>query len=320
MSSLGRVRESIPLVDRYWKRFDLDTHERRKNILAVVFLLPAILFLLIFGLFPALYTMYLSVTDLTIFAQTGSFVGLENYAGLYKESLFWRSIFTGVVFAAGSTVFQMVVGLGLALVLTKSFRGSALARTFAIFPYLVPTIAVALMWKWMLSPIYGVVNKQAVALGLLEQPIAFFNDATFAMWSLIFANSWKFAAFAFIIFIARLQAIDDELYEQARVMGAGTWQQFRDITLPNLRSAIMLVIFIRTIWMFNKFDVVQLLTGGGPLEATTTLPVFIYRLSFNQYDLAMGAATAVNLFLGLIVLALIYFKVFQPSQEIETKH
>jgi multiple sugar transport system permease protein len=309
----------LSIVERTWQRLDLDNHERRKNILAIVFLLPPILFLLIFGLFPALYTMYLSVTDLTIFAQTGEFVGLSNYQALYQESLFWESIVNGVVFAIGSTLFQLFVGLGLALVLNKSFRGSSLARTFAIFPYLVPTIAVALMWKWMLSPIFGVVNKQAVALGVIDKPIAFFNDAGIAMWSLIFANSWKFAAFAFIIFIARLQAIDDELYEQAKIMGAGTWQQFRDITLPNLRSAIMLVLFIRTIWMFNKFDVVQLLTGGGPLNATTTLPVFIYRLTFNQYDLAMGASAAINLFLGLIVLALIYFRVFKPSQEIETK-
>lgn len=290
----------------------------RDNAFAIVTFTPAILFLVVLTVVPMAYAIMLSLQEATIFATSDPFVGLENYRKLYADPEFFTSIWLGVVFSIASVILQVVLGLGLALTLNKKFFGSSVALTVAILPYLIPTIAVALMWKWLLGPVFGIVNYYAISLGLISTSIEFFGSKDMAMSTLVLANSWKFTSFALLIFLARLQSIDSALYEQAKISGASTIQMFRSITLPNLRSAILLVLLMRTIWMFNKFDIIWMLTKGGPLGATTTLPVYIYRVAFNRFDLALGSAAALNLFLILTVFAVFYFWVFQPSREIET--
>lgn len=284
------------------------------------FVLPAVLFVLLISGLPILYTLYLSVHDVGLLSPAGEFNGLANYAEVLSRSAFYSAIWRGVEFAVGSVVFQVLFGLLLALLLNRSFKGDSIARTLAIFPYLVPAIAVSTMWRWMLQPINGgIVNGYLLYWGIIEQPISFFGSATLAMPSVIFANSWKFMSFAFLIFFARLQAIDDRLYEQAKISGASLWQMFLSITLPQLRSAIALVVLLRFIWMFNRFDIIYLLTSGGPLERTTTLPIYIYETTFQSYDLGFGSAATIILFGILSAFALLYFWKFQPSDEIETR-
>ena len=294
--------------------------EKRGDLFGILFILPPVLFVLFFIGAPALYTVYLSLHDLTLLQTSGEFVWLENYFGLVDEPAFLDSIWTGIIFAVGSVFIQVLFGLVLALMLNREFRGSSLARTLAIFPYLVPTIAVATMWRWMFQPINGgFVNGYLTHFGIVDESISFFGNPDLAMPTLIFASSWKYMSFALLIFLARLQAIDRNLYEQAKISGASSWQMFRDITLPQLRSAIFLVVLLRLVWMFNKFDIIWLLTQGGPIGATETLPVYIYRITFNKFQLSAGSAATIVLFLFLVGFALVYFWYFEPSKEVETR-
>lgn len=303
---------------RSWGRFIPTDHQTRMNIFGITFIVPSILFLILLAGVPVAFAIQISLHDVTLFSQDGAFVGLQNYIALYQNNAFFEAIWTDLVFTVGSVGFQVIAGLTMALALNRSFRGVSLARTLALFPYLVPTIAVALMWKWMLSPVYGVLNAYAIKFGIISESISFFGEPSLAMPMVILASSWKFTSFTVIIFLARLQSIDERMYEQAKISGASVYQMFRGITLPSLRSAILLVVLLRGMFMFNKFDVVWLLTNGGPLGATETLPVYIYRLTFFNYELALGSAAAMNLFLILAVVAVVYFWYFQPSKEIET--
>ena len=288
-----------------------------ENYLAYISLSIPLIFLLVFTGVPLVYVFYLSLMDTTLLAVDYDFVGMENYQSLSEASLFFDSLVNGVIFAIGATALQIMLGLSLALFLNKKFIGSSILRTLVIFTYLAPMIAVAMIWSWMLDPHVGLLNQYLIQFGVISDPISFFGNTTLAMPTIIIVSSWKFTAFAFLIFLARLQSIDESEYELAKIYGATTFQMFRTITLPHLWKAILLVVLLRTIWMFNRCDVVWLLTRGGPYDSTTTLPVYIYQTAFIEFDLAMASAASIVLFFTLSVIAVVYFWRFKPSQEVE---
>lgn len=306
-------------IDRLTPRIEyLDDYNNRNKLFGLVLFLPALVFLTVFILLPIGYIFWLSLHEMSLLSVEGEFVGLENYRYLLTNPDVHEAFRIGAVYAVGTVTFQLVIGLFLALILNKQFRGSSLIRTLAILPYLVPVIAVVLMWRWMANPTYGVINEVALSVGLWSDPINFFGSPTLAMPALIIGSSWKFISFCVLVFLARLQAIDDAQYEQAKISGAGHYQMFRTITLPNLWNVILLVVLLRLIWMFNKFAEIWLFTRGGPLGRTTTFPVFIYETTFLDYDLGVGSAAAILLFVILSGAAMLYFWYFKPSQEIET--
>ena len=177
-------------------------------------------------------------------------------------------------------------------------------------------MVVIFIWKFILDPNVGVLNQWLVQAGLVEDPIAFFSTIKWAMPAVVITSVWKFGSFAFFILLARLQAIDPNLYERARVEGASTWQAFRDITLPHLRGAILIILLVRGIWMFNKFDIIYLSTRGGPLKATTTLPIRVYEIAFEAVDFGGATALAGIMFFLLAGVAVVYFYVFEPEKEV----
>jgi multiple sugar transport system permease protein len=185
-----------------------------------------------------------------------------------------------------------------------------------IFPYLLPTLVVIFIWQFLFDPNIGVLNQWLVDFGVVADPIAFFSTIEWAMAAVAVTSVWKFGSFAFFILLARLQAIDPNLYERARVEGASTWQAFRDITVPHLRGAILIILLVRGIWMFNKFDIIYLATRGGPLNATTTLPIRVYELAFNEVNFGGATALAGIMFFLLAGVAVVYFKAFEPEKEV----
>ncbi|WP_129116941.1 carbohydrate ABC transporter permease [Halegenticoccus tardaugens] len=282
-------------------------------LLAVCFL-PLVVFFAVVWAVPILYALWMSLfrdptTDPT-------FVGLGNYVELLAAPPFWGFLWNSVVYAVSTTVLSLVIGLGLALVVNQRIRGGAALRTMMIFPYLLPTLVVIFMWKFILDPNIGVLNQVLRDAGLVEEPVAFFSTVTWAMPAVVVTSVWKFASFSFFILLARLQAIDSDLYERARVEGATTWQAFRDITLPHLRSAILIILLVRGIWMFNKFDIIYLSTRGGPLQKTTTLPIQIYQLAFNEVNFGQATALAGIMFALLAAVAAVYFRAFAPEEEV----
>lgn len=289
-----------------------DFDERR--LLLLVTFVPFAAFFTLVWLFPIAYALGMSLFE----DPTGaaSFVGLSNYLEILTSSDFPLFLWNSVLYAVSTTVLSLVVGLSLALVVNQKIRGGNVLRTMMIFPYLLPTLVVIFIWKFLFDPNIGVLNQWFVEWGLVSEPIAFFSTIQWAMASVVVTSVWKFGSFAFFILLARLQAIDPNLYERARVEGASTWQSFRDITIPHLRGAILIILLVRGIWMFNKFDIIYLSTRGGPLDATRTLPIWVYELAFDSVNFGGATALAGIMFFLLAAVAVVYFKAFEPEKEV----
>lgn len=286
----------------------------QRTLLVLLCFLPLFGFFVVVWAVPIAYSLFMSLfSDPT---GTPELVWFDNYLTLLAEPRFWDYLWNSVVYAVASTVLSLLVGLGLALAVNQQLRGRFALRTMMIFPYLLPTLVVIFLWTFLLDANVGVFNQALLELGVVDEPIAFFSTVRWAMAAVVVTSVWKFGSFAFFILLARLQAIDPDLYERARVEGASTWQMFRDITLPNLRSAILIILLVRGIWMFNKFDIIWLSTRGGPIEVTTTLPIYVYRLTFDQAAFGRATALAGIMFGLLAVTAVVYFRVFKPSQEV----
>lgn len=246
----------------------------------------------------------------------GKFIGLSNYVAVFTSGNFLFYLWNSVVFAVSTTLLCLLVGLFFALVVNRVIVGGSVLRTLMVFPYLLPTVVVVYLWQFLLDQNLGLVNRLLLDLGLISAPIAFFGSVSLAMPSIVTASVWKWGSFAFFIILANLQAIPGEYFERAKVQGASQWQQFRDITFPHLRGAILLILLVRGIWMFNKFDVIWLTTRGGPAGATTTLPIRVYDLAIRLGRFGQGTALAIIMFLLLSVVGIVYFTVLNPEEEV----
>lgn len=239
-------------------------------------------------------------------------MGLSNYGTVLTEARFWHALLNGILYAAASVVLQVLIGLPIALLLNLPFRGRALVRGAALVPYVIPTVVVVFTWKWMLDENVGIVNHALARLGLGS--VSWFSSPAMAMVSTVLVGVWAWTPFVTITFLAGLQTVDEELYEAARVDGAGAWQRLRHVTLPVLRPILVIIVLLRAIWMFNKFDVIWLLTRGGPLQATEHLPILAYQKAFGLYDVGGGAAVATINFLLLLVVVAIYFRFLRVEE------
>lgn len=278
---------------------------------------PVIALLLAIGFIPMGYATWLSFHSKDPFSPIVAYVGLENYITLFTNPKFLASLGRSLQYTIVSVIFQTLMGLGIALLFVRPFRGKLFARTVVFLPYLLPTAVVGLIFSWILSTQYGVINQILRQLEIIRFPITFFDGLRTAIYAVVGAGSWKFGMFCTIMFIARLQAIPANLYEAAKISGAGAFRCFMDVTLPHLKSTILLIVLLRGIWMFNKFDMIWILTKGGPLRATETLPIFSYRLAFEERSFGLAAAASVVILLLLAVTAVFYFWYFKPSKEVE---
>ena len=291
----------------------------RGKVLAAITVLPAFLLFVFITLGPIVWAIAAGFFEIPVFDPAWEFVFLDNYVELLTEGAFWMSVWRSVLFAGGSTAFQLVVGTGIALLVNRSFRFSNVVQTIVILPYMIPTAVLGFMALWMGNAQWGVINAVLIDVGVLDGPFSWFGRHSTAMIAVILTSSWKFTIFVTIMVLARLQSIPTDHYEAARVAGASTYQVFRDITLPNLKSVIFIVVLLRGVWMFNKFDIVWVLTGGGPGDATRTAPIYAYELGFGLTRLGKAAAMSTILFVLLATVAVIYFRVLEPAQEVRAE-
>jgi len=278
---------------------------------------PAVLFLTVVAYLPIFYAVSISFFKKTAFSATMTWIGLRNFLWIFEDGDFWAALGRSTFFTVGSVIVQLLWGLGVALLLNRSFRGQTLVRSLFILPYLLPTIVVALLFQWLLNQEYGVLNQILMQLGVIQLPINFLGGLQTSMYSVIGSVSWQYSSFVALMLLARLQAISPKLYEAARVCGAGPLRCFWDVTLPNLKSTLVLLALLRGIWMFNKFENIWLLTRGGPLKTTETLPIYAYRLAFEEFNFGTAAATCTVMFLVLVLGSIAYFKFFDPTREVE---
>ncbi len=283
--------------------------------LGLLGVLPALVLIAGLVLYPVGYAVWLSLLDKHSFFPTERWVGLANYAAILHDPEFWDSVWKGSVYAAATTGLQLVLGVAAALVLHQTFRGRTLVRGLVLFPYMIPTIVAVVVWRWLLNETYGLVDHLLVAWRLVREPIVWLGT-DHIMTSLVAMSVWQFTPFVVVSVLARLQTIPLELYEAARVDGAPAWARFRYVTLPQLRAVLFVVVLLRSIWMFTKFDTVWLWgEGAGAGREIRTLPVYAYMRTFTYYQAGYGAALAVVMFLLLMAATLVAFRLFGREPE-----
>jgi multiple sugar transport system permease protein len=280
----------------------------------VVLVLPAVLLLLALTVYPVVYGAWISAFNKHSFFPEQTFVGLRNYAFVLTDPQFWESVRLGSIYAVSSIVLQIGLGLVAALVVNQAFPGRSIIRSILIFPYVIPTVVAVILWKWLLNSQFGLINYMLEAAGLIDGPISWMGK-DWIMASLILVSVWQFFPFVVLGVLARLQSIPGELYEAAAIDGANALQRFLHVTLPQLHAILFVVVLLRSIWMFTKFDTPWLMiVGGGAETYIRTLPVYTYQRTFAYYEAGIGAAMAVLMFLMLAAATALYFRFFRREE------
>ena len=272
--------------------------------------LPAIIIILCVVVYPMIYAFQTSFTNFRPTLAKVNFVGIANYRMILKDISFWRSIYRSLFFTAGSLIPQIVLGLIVATLLNHPMlKCKMLFRGLAITPWLIPTVTVAMIFRWMFHDLYGILNYVLMWINVLPKPLPWIAREGTAMFILILANVWRGTPLMITMFLAALQGIPADLYEAAEVDGASVWVKFRRVTFPLLMPVIMVSGILRFIWTFNFYDLPWVMTGGGPSAATQTAPIYAYRRAFSGYRLGEGSAITILLFIILVIFAVVYFKV-----------
>ena len=272
-------------------------------------------FLLGLILYPVAYSVWLSLFSKHAYLPVQEFVGLGNYASYLQNPEFWRSVYLGAVFAGGSVVLQIIVGVLAALLLNEEFRGRGLVRAIVLFPYMLPAIVVVLLMRWLLNDTYGVLKNLMINAGLGNYVVVWFSPDNI-MLTLILISVWIYFPFVVMAVLARLQSIDSELYDAARVDGAGVIRRFTNVTLPQIRDVLLVIVLLRVIFMFTKFDLVWLLVGAGGIGYyVRTLPIFTFVTSFGELQVGAGASLSVMMFVFLLVFAITYLRLARDEAE-----
>lgn len=265
----------------------------KNTTLAFLFVSPALLFLLAVLGWPLVQAVILSFQDVGVIGSEGRFVGFGNYAAILGSGGFWYALGRSTVWVLGNAVVQTALALATALILNQKFPGVRIARTWVILTWIVPTVVVVIIWRWLLSTSGGMINPLLIQAGLVERPVGFFSSRQSAMTTLILINSWRWFPFTALMMLAGLTRIPGDLYEAARIDGASTWQRFKRITWPLLQPTLIVLGVVGTLLSFNVFDVIWLMTAGGPSGGTQTLPVLIYETAFKGYRLSEAATISV---------------------------
>jgi multiple sugar transport system permease protein len=278
--------------------------------------LPALVLLCALTLYPVAYGIWISFFDKHSFFPGERFVAAGNYLAVLGDEEFWRSVRLGLVYSFSTIALQLGLGVGAALLLNEAFPGRNVLRAIVVFPYVIPTVVAVIIWKWLLNSQFGLVNYALETAQLVDAPISWMGR-DWIMVSLIIVSVWQFFPFVVIAVLARLQAIPLELYEAAKVDGANAFQRFIHVTLPQLAAVLFVVVLLRSIWMFTKFDTPWLMIQGGGAETyIRTLPVYTYMRTFAYYEAGRGSAMAVVMFLMLVAAAAVYFHLWRREERL----
>lgn len=275
---------------------DVAVRRRRmpKGVLPYVLLSPAVLATTIIVFFPMIEAAFLSLHDYVLYRpKLMPFVGLANFAKALADPVFWTALGHTALWIGITVPSQALLGLVAALLLNRDFPWRGLARALVIVPWALPSVVIALMWRWIYDPNVGVLNDVALRLGLLKDAFPWLATPGTALYAVILTLTWQGFPFFTVMILAGLQAIPDSYYEAAALDGANGWQQFRYITLPSLGGVLATAVLLRIIWVANSIDVIFVMTGGGPGYATYTLPLYAFIKARTNLDFGYGSALAV---------------------------
>lgn len=297
---------SSPMPSRNFSMKRVGLFADRQAQTGLAFILPAVVFLCVFVAYPVFDVFRLSLFYVDFATDQEKFVGLANFAQILRDSKVTTIAWNTFIWTLFSMAGQFGLGLIAALCINQNLPGMSAIRTILLLPYVVPVIALALFWRWMLDGSYGIVSAVLQSAGVLapdQTPLALPDGA---MASVILANIWRGFPFVMISYWAALQGIPKEQYEAAQVDGANWWQEFRYVTLPHLAAITKIMFVLRLIWTVTFFDIVWLITRGGPGGATEHWPIWIYQETMGFFRFGTGAALAVSLAVALIVLSTLY--------------
>lgn len=286
----------------------LNSAQAATNRFGIGMLTPTLIVLLVMTAYPLIFTFVYSFTDYNYLKGTenASFVLFDNYVSLFKNGYFQQAVWNTIKFTILAVVLEMALGLLIAVFVNSLKRGQKIMRTLLLLPYLLPAVTVALSWRMMLSANYGIINQFLKGLGL---PVFnWFMDTKTAFGTILLIDVWQNVPFVFLLLYASLQSVSENQYEAARIDGAGFFQQFWYITLPNIKGSLALCALLRTIDTFRLFEKVNVLTGGRPAGTTTTITQFLYTYGIKSLDFGFGSAGAIVMTLLVLILSSFYIK------------
>lgn len=289
------------------RKFSINLTKNEK--LGLLLVVPLLIWLALVLVYPFIYVIFLSFFKRDPGSSIIQFKGLIYFYNLlFRDDIFWQSLLRSFYWTAGNVIAQFFFGVLVALLLCQKFRGVSFVRLWIIVPWITPVVVVALVWGWMLNPSLGIVEALLRQVGLLQGYLNLMGNIKTIMNTLIGIHTWRFFPFVSVIVLGRMLCIPEELYEAAKVDGASNLQRFLHITLPQLRGVLLTFLMLATVWTFTSFDTIFIMTGGGPVDITTTLPILVYRKAFKTFQLNEAAALSLIMFLFTSIFMFIYIK------------
>ena len=279
-----------------------------------LFVLPAFLVYALFMIYPFGQSIYLSLTSWDGAQPVKEFVGLANYAALLQDQLLWTSLSHNLIWVVLGTISPLVIGLVLAMLLWNRPPGFTLFRTFYFMPQVLSSVVIAIVWGWIYNPIFGALNQGLAAVGLEELERAWLGDGDVALFAVLAAAVWAQTGFVFVIFMAGLQNVSRDLLEAAMLDGANAWSRFWNVTVPQLANVTTVVTVFLLIGGFNVFDIIFVMTGGGPANATEVIATYTYSEAFTQNRVGYGAALSMVMTVLSLVAAVVFMRIRERGE------
>lgn len=281
--------------------------QQRRRI-GYLFLIPVVLIILIFIVYPVVKTFLDSFYEIRIQTIQGpkKFVGLDQYGKLFSDPLFYTSLWFTVLFTIVAVTLETILGMICALVMNRNFKGQGFVRAVILIPWAIPTIVSGLMWSFMFSESIGVINQLLISWNVISEPIKWVTGSTPAFWSVVISDVWKTSPYMALLLLSGLQQISKDIYEAAAIDGANFVQRFASITLPMLKPVLMVSLLFRTISSFRIYDLVSVLTNGGPANTTQSLTLYTVRNYFQFGNIGYGSAAAMLTFAISILIAILF--------------
>ena len=282
--------------------------ERRKGFLLI---LPTLIVMALFTIYPLLDGLRMAFTNENLLRENTDFVGLDNFVRLLSDDIFWVSFYHSILLTAVVVALQFVLGLVLAWAMQQKLPGMGIFKSVIMASWVIPVAATVIMFKFMAQPDVGLINIMLRWVGLAEWNKYWLGDLNAALPFIMLLHLWRNVPFYGVAFLAAMQAVPRSYYEAAEIDGASAWQRFIHITLPGIRNMIIVMVTIHVLWTFNNFDFVYLATGGGPVNATDVLPVYVYRLSWSSYTLGYSASIGSIMLLILMIYFVVYIRIYE---------
>jgi multiple sugar transport system permease protein len=283
-----------------------------------LFLLPAVITITVVAIYPIINVIILSLHERFLALGINNIIWLKNFSCLLVDARFWNALKNTMIFTFFSVAFELIIGMIIALYINRPLPAQGMIRAAVLLPWAIPTVVSAKIWAWIFNTDLGILNYVLLSLGLIDADLNWLGQPGLAMAAAIIVDVWKTTPFAALLLLAGLQVIPNDLYRAASVDGASAWQKFRHVTLPHLKSVILIVLLFRTLDAFRVFDAIYILTGGGPANSTETLSIYAYKILFQTLDFGYGSTVAVSIFAIIMLISVIYISAMRRRGELLT--